>query len=265
MIKNQELTDKEKIAIERLQTFEPPEGYYLAFSGGKDSIIIYRLAEMAGVKFDAHYNLTTVDPPELVKSIKRNYPNVEIHKPEFSMWELIQKTLMPPTRKARYCCDILKERGGIGRFVVTGIRWTESRKRQKRKMIHGCLKSRIKKYIHPIIDWTCPTDSLFTRGRDKDDIWGFIARHNLEYCSLYDEGFTRLGCIMCPMQGTKGMIRDANRYPKYYKMYLLAFDKMLKAREEKGKKTDTWKNAEEVMKWWVYNRSWDKNQMTMFE
>jgi len=39
-------------------------GYYLAFSGGKDSIALYRLAEMAGVKFDAHYSMTTIDPPE---------------------------------------------------------------------------------------------------------------------------------------------------------------------------------------------------------
>ena len=42
-------------------------GYWLAFSGGKDSIVLHRLAEMAGVKFDAHYGLTTIDPPELVQ------------------------------------------------------------------------------------------------------------------------------------------------------------------------------------------------------
>ena len=62
--------DKVQIAIERLRQFEPDEGYYLAFSGGKDSITIYRLAEMAGVQFDAHYRVTTVDPPELVKFIQ---------------------------------------------------------------------------------------------------------------------------------------------------------------------------------------------------
>ena len=57
--------DKVTIAIERFQDFEPPEGYYLAFSGGKDSQTIYHLAQEAGVKFDAHYNLTTVDPTEI--------------------------------------------------------------------------------------------------------------------------------------------------------------------------------------------------------
>ena len=73
--------DKVAIAIDRLRAFEPEEGYYIAFSGGKDSQCIYHLAVEAGVKFDAHYNLTTVDPPELVRFIKDNYPNVKIHYP----------------------------------------------------------------------------------------------------------------------------------------------------------------------------------------
>ena len=64
-----------EVAVMRLQEFEPPEGYYLAFSGGKDSIVIYDLAVRAGVKFDAHYSLTTVDPPELVHFIKAEFPD----------------------------------------------------------------------------------------------------------------------------------------------------------------------------------------------
>ena len=87
-----------KTAINRLKAFEPEEGYYLAFSGGKDSQCIYHLAKEAGVKFDAHYNLTTVDPPELVYFIRNNYPDVIIDKPEMSMWKLIIKNNGPPTR-----------------------------------------------------------------------------------------------------------------------------------------------------------------------
>ena len=41
---------------------------------GKDSIVIYDLAIRAGVKYDAHYSQTTVDPPEIQKFIK-NYPH----------------------------------------------------------------------------------------------------------------------------------------------------------------------------------------------
>ena len=70
--------DKVQKSIERLKAFEPPEGYFLAFSGGKDSQCIYHLAKMAGVKFDAHYSVTTVDPKELVRFIKKEYPDVKL-------------------------------------------------------------------------------------------------------------------------------------------------------------------------------------------
>lgn len=94
--------DKVEIAKDRLRAFEPEEGYYLAFSGGKDSQCIYHIAKEAGVKFDAHYNLTTVDPPELVHFIKKNYPDVHIDKPEKTMWQLIEKKGLP-TRMKRWC------------------------------------------------------------------------------------------------------------------------------------------------------------------
>lgn len=75
--------DKVEIAIQRLQLFEPKEtGFYLAFSGGKDSVVIKELANMAGVKYDVHYNLTTIDPPELVYFIRKYHYDVIIDKPE---------------------------------------------------------------------------------------------------------------------------------------------------------------------------------------
>ena len=125
-------------AIKRFQTFEPPEGYYLAFSGGKDSVVIKALADMAGVKYDAHYQHTSVDPPELIRFIKDSYPDVKIEFPRdkdgkrITMWNLIPKKSMPPTRVVRYCCRYLKEDGGNGRFKVTGVRWDESVRRRKR-------------------------------------------------------------------------------------------------------------------------------------
>ena len=124
-------------AIKRFQTFEPPEGYYLAFSGGKDSVVIKALADMAGVKYDAHYQHTSVDPPELIRFIKDSYPDVKIEFPRdkdgkrITMWNLIPKKSMPPTRVVRYCCQYLKEDGGNGRFKVTGVRWDESVRRRK--------------------------------------------------------------------------------------------------------------------------------------
>ena len=98
--------DKVQVAIDRLKAFEPPEGYFLAFSGGKDSVVIKALADMAEVKYDAHYHLTSVDPPELVQFIK-TFDDVQIDKPkdkdgnQITMWNLIPRKKMPPTRIAR--------------------------------------------------------------------------------------------------------------------------------------------------------------------
>ena len=120
MIHQLDLHGKDKVekAIMRLQTYEPPEGYYLAFSGGKDSCVVKALADMAGVKYDAHYSVASVDPPELVKFIKDEHPDVEFEYPRYkdgsvvTMWNLIPKKSMPPTRIVRYCCQHLKEHGG---------------------------------------------------------------------------------------------------------------------------------------------------------
>lgn len=259
--------DKVALAIDRLRYFEPLEGYYLAFSGGKDSQVIYHIAKEAGVKFDAHYSLTTVDPPELVYFIKENYSDVIIDRPKLTMWQLIEKKLMPPTRLVRYCCEYLKEHGGEGRVCVTGVRWEESNKRKNnragielaktksakrillndndeaRRLMETCqLKG--KQIINPIIDWT------------EADVWDYLNGHGIRHCRLYDEGFKRIGCIGCPMAGTSGMAREFERWPKYRRAYLRAFGKMLAAIELKGinKEPTLWHTPEDVMDWWIYGK-----------
>ena len=129
------LIEKEKIAIERLKMFEPnanQEPYYLAYSGGKDSDTIKILAQLAGVRFEAVNNHTTVDAPETVYFIRDEFKRLEakginciVNKPVYkgkrtSMWELIPQKLMPPTRIVRYCCSVLKERGGARAIYHNG-------------------------------------------------------------------------------------------------------------------------------------------------
>jgi len=245
--------NKVDIAIKRLREFEPPEGYYLAFSGGKDSITIYRLAEMAGVKFDAHYNITTVDPPELVQFIRSQYLQVEQHRPEMSMFRLIKHKKCAPTRFRRYCCEKLKERGGHNRFVVTGVRWEESSARAKRQMVHTCFKDGTKTFLHPIIDWT------------SDDVWEFIHQEKLAYCSLYDEGFTRIGCILCPLAHRPE--RDIERWPQFVKAYINTFDDVLTARQVAGL-VPGFETGQEMFNWWIKRntkKGHSDDQMVLFE
>ena len=234
--------DKVGVAIQRLRDYEPDEGYYVAYSGGKDSTAILELAKMAGVKYDAHYNLPTVDPPEVVRFI-RLQEEIAIERPEHTMWELILRHHIPPLRNIRYCCEELKEHGGTGRTVVTGIRWAESNRRKRtREMIEGCnIYDRIT--LNPIIDWT------------EREVWQFIRSRHLPYCSLYDEGFKRLGCILCPMGRRRQRLQQADRWPKYYAQYVRTFDRMLEDRAVRaGKASFTGRDDEagqDVMDWWL--------------
>ena len=225
------------IAIERLRMFEPPEGYYLAFSGGKDSQCIYHLAVAAGVKFDAHFSVTTVDPPELLRFIKENYPEVHWERPEKSMFRLIVDHGTLPTRVIRFCCEALKEDKGVGRVVMTGIRWAESNARRKRSMSEACYKV-TKMYLHPIIDWS------------DADVWSYLDSLGVAHCELYDQGHKRIGCVMCPMAGSKRQRQDAARWPRFAHMYKSAADRLYQRRSARGD-TMAWASGEDMYDWWI--------------
>ena len=231
-----QVMNKEQMAIERIKSFEPPEGYFLAFSGGKDSIVLYDLTMKAKVKFDAHYSLTTIDPPELVQFIKNEYPAVIIDKPKISFWRLMEKNLFPPLRHQRYCCKILKERGGEGRKTLLGLRWEESFNRSKRQMVSYCEK-KDKHSISPIIDWTTA------------DVWDYIRQNNLNYCNLYDRGYNRLGCIFCPNKIAKEKQMDLQNFPTFAKTAIKTLDKIIQMRKEKGLEV-SYKTGEDFFYWW---------------
>ena len=277
---NDSLAEKERIAISNLRAFEPQDGkgYYLCYSGGKDSDVIRILAELANVKHDIVHNLTTVDAPETVYYV-RSIPGVIIERPPKSMWRLIAENTIPPTRIARYCCAKLKERGGFGRLKITGVRHAESARRANNTdliKITGKPKRTQKlaeelgadfsvtrqgglvmnmdnaaarrlteqcyrtraTMLNPIVEWT------------DDDVWEFLRHYGCQSNPLYKCGERRIGCIGCPMQGGKGMKSDFSKYPKYRALYVKAFDKMLANRKITNGKTD-WKTGEDVMRWWV--------------
>ena len=300
MLQQIQLNGKTKLetTLDRIRMFEPEEGYYLAFSGGKDSQCIYELAKMAGVKFDAHYSVTSVDPPELVQFIKKNYPDVIFEIPHdkngkpVTMWTLIRENAMPPTRIIRYCCRVLKESSGKGRVTMTGVRWAESTNRKRnqglvtimptgkkkqnetedigsnltrtdrggavlnedndetRRSVEICYRTN-KTLVNPIIDW------------DDSEVWEFLNDvAQVPHCCLYDEGFKRLGCIGCPMQGAKRMIRDFDRWPKYKEAYIRSLQKMndihpfqLSDPEKYMPKESNskYKEGEAIFNWWIDN------------
>lgn len=178
---------------------------------------------MAGVKFTAHYHVTTVDPPELIYFIREHYPDAWENRtrPKKSMWQLIVDHGILPQRNIRYCCRELKETNGKGRTVITGVRRAESVARKARYTSEVCRMG----YIHPIFDWT------------TNEVWEFIKKYNVPYCSLYDEGFHRLGCIGCCFATQAQKEKEFERWPKYKELYIKAVERSIKIRKAQGKNT----------------------------
>lgn len=251
----------------------------LTYSGGKDSDVTLDLAIKAGIPFEAMHSLTTVDMPETVYHVRKVFARLEsqgipckIIKPTYksapvTMWTLIPQRDIPPTRLARYCCSVLKETAGKGRFIATGVRRAESTKRasresfeiigsrkqygvllsddeafmqdntEKRMMFETC-RPKAKRTVNPIIDWT------------DDDVWDYIAAENIDVNPKYRDGYKRVGCIGCPLSGKCNRLREFEEYPTYKRAYIRAFDEMLDVRKAKGLPTE-WKTGSEVFEWWV--------------
>ena len=230
--------NKVEVAISLLKAWEPPEGYYLAFSGGKDSVAIYDLAVKAGVKFDAHYCVSPIDPKEIHDFIRENYPDVQWDYHARGFWKTVAKKGLP-LRQARWCCQIIKEAGGQGRVVIVGNRRAEGANRSKQCYVQsGYKSSKGKTFIRPILNF------------DNHDIWQYIHENNLPYCSLYDEGFERLGCVLCPF--IRNVDREIERFPKIANLWRMSCDKIMERRIAKG--NATFKDGQELFDWWIARR-----------
>jgi len=227
---------KVEVATKLLQAWEPEEGYYLAFSGGKDSVVIYDLAIKSGVNFDAHYCVSPIDPREVQLFIKEVYPEVIWDYHARGFWKMVVKKGLP-MRQGRWCCQVIKEAGGLGRTVILGNRREEGTIRKKQKC-YGPHRSQDKFFVRPIIDW------------NVGEVWEYIKMENLPYCSLYDEGFHRLGCILCPFE--RDVQRSIDRFPKITNLWRRACDRIVEYRLASGKvyKYD-WQNGQEMWEWWI--------------
>lgn len=231
----------DETAIAFIRKYEPPEGYYLGFSGGKDSIVIKDLAIKSGVKFTAYYSATGIDPPELVKYIKRNHPDVIWLRPKHSFYkEILNK--IPPTKWRRWCCDFLKKDPGKKielKHRIMGVRAEESSRRANRP--NPDYFKRYKQWTYkPIFHWR------------EWQVWDYIERNNLPYCSLYDEGFDRIGCIICPFlcyKNSKKLIIYKERWPKQYAAFERIMRQYFESNREKMKLSKT---ADEFIEHW-YN------------
>lgn len=244
----------EKLAL----LYDSENGFWLGFSGGKDSQTLMHLTQLAGVCFKAYFSPTSVDPPQVIRFIRENYPEVTFTKLKTSIYKMMQKKKCLPSRRIRWCCAEFKEKGGEGKVTLVGVRKAESVKRSKRKDIEvsghkfsgnleqfeqwsaekrarkakrmqfdqfsehkeqmvTCVGGKDKIVVSPILEWS------------DADVWEFLNKVvQVPHCSLYDEGRTRIGCIMCPMSTTKNIRADAKRFPHVYEKWVQAIMQLRK-------------------------------------
>lgn len=244
---------------------DPENGFYLAFSGGKDSQALYHIAKMAGVKFRAHMNLTSIDPPEVIRFVKKFYPDVELIKPKMSIYDMALKKHILPTRNLRWCCAKFKEMSGAGKVTLIGIRKEESARRNKREEISVSIKG--KRIEQDFDQWSKHEEIMITciKGKDKilvspiiywgeRDVWEFLNEVvKVPHCTLYDEGYKRIGCILCPMATYKQKIRDCKRFPHAKRKWIDTIQKLIDA----GFINHNFQDAELGFQWWLSGKSFD--------
>lgn len=178
----------------------------IAYSGGKDSDVILELAKMAGINYRAIYKNTTIDPPYTIKHCKSK--GVEIMQPKMTFFELVRKRGIP-TRRARFCCEVLKEYKILD-YVVLGIRRTESSARAKRYLEPEKCRvynkhEKCRQYF-PILEWT------------DDDVVEFVKVRNITCHPLYYDASTPpnsllhkdLGALVAHWQATTGLEISSN-------------------------------------------------------
>ena len=244
---------------------DPENGFYNTFSGGKDSQCLYHLVKLAGVKAKTHMNLTSVDPPEVIRFVKQHYPEVELIKPRMSIYDMAKKKGIPPTRRLRWCCAEYKESRGAGKVTLIGVRKQESARRAKREEIStnikgkrteetfdqwseheekmvACVGGKDKILVSPIIHWT------------ERDVWEFLNANGIPHCELYDQGYHRIGCICCPMSNHRQKLKDIRKYPHVKRGWIKAIQWLI----DNGYIDRNFNDSETGFHWWISGKSFDK-------
>lgn len=253
MLHSVELLQKaEKIAL----NYDAENGYYLAFSGGKDSQALFHMTQLAGVRFQGHMNLTSVDPPEVIRFVKKNYHEVELIKPGKSIFQIAVEKQILPTMRVRWCCAEYKETAGAGKVTLIGIRKAESTRRAKRNEVE-INNRKFSGDLDGLDEYRQEKKAKRARRKSKEqgvnitnaneeqtlgcihgkesllispiiywteqDVWEFLNDVvKVPHSSLYDEGWHRIGCIGCPMSSHKQKMLENERYPHVKRNWIKA-------------------------------------------
>ena len=180
--------------------------FYVAFSGGKDSVVVLDVVQKAlpHNEFKVLFGNTDMEFPTTIDLVDRIAQNCALEEIEFytakapksaeENWDAFG----PPARKVRWCCTVHKTAPVINKLnelidkkfvrtmMITGVRGDESASRSAYDELSKGKKMAGQYSFHPILEWS------------SAEIYLYMYTHDLEFNEAYKYGFNRVGCIMCP-------------------------------------------------------------------
>lgn len=225
-----ELEKKVRQSVSLIQKAVGDKVVEVAYSGGKDSDVILELTKMAGVRYEAIYKNTTIDPVGTLRHCKEK--GCTIVNPKETFFQLVERKCYP-NRLRRFCCAYLKEYK-IHDMVIMGVRKSESVKRANRYKepiecrFYGSKKKHVQA-IYPILDWS------------DENVVEFIKERGIKCHPLYyDEQGNfhverRLGCVGCPLVSKKNRKQQFKENKGMLKAWLLWGGRSLMRRKLENK------------------------------
>jgi len=191
----------------------------VSYSGGKDSLAALNLTLEAGIRPYILFNDTGIELPETRESVRRIAEKFGLELLVASagdaFWRAVER-VGPPGKDYRWCCKVtklaplsrlLQERFPEGALNVVGQRAFESldRARSPRVWRNRWLPQILN--ISPIQYWT------------QLMVWLYIWDRKLPYNPLYEKGFDRIGCFMCPAAFTAEYKHVEEAHPELWRRW----------------------------------------------
>ncbi|MBU4502262.1 MAG: phosphoadenosine phosphosulfate reductase family protein [Nanoarchaeota archaeon] len=201
--------------IKKMVQEHPHHKKFISFSGGKDSTVAAIVVKKAIGPTPLFFSDTTLEIPDTYKYVKEFAREYEFeliteksHNNFFKMCDLLE----PPSHIMRWCCTVFKAypvnkflRSISGNILTfDGIRKAESSVRASYPQLYKNKKIVRQTVARPIFVWSTLS------------VWMYILKRKIMYNPAYRNGYTRVGCYLCPFNSPYDDVITKHFYPELY-------------------------------------------------